>query len=130
MDCEEGFGRQEEKLILPHLVENREVVLPSIPNRLYYGDNLEIMKSLLAEHPQGFVDLIYIDPPFNSKRNYNILYEEALRKLPKEFTMAQMRSYCFGVSDKTISNVLAEHKKEGKVRCLGKGRHAVWEKSV
>ena len=99
--------------------------MPSIPNRLYYGDNLEIMKSLLEEHPQGFVDLIYIDPPFNS-----ILYKEALRKLPKEFTMAQMRSYCFGVSDKTIGNVLTEHKKEGKVRCLGKGRHAVWEKNV
>ncbi len=45
-------------------------------NRLYYGDNLEIMKSLSEEHPQGFADLIYIDPPFNSKRNYNILYED------------------------------------------------------
>ena len=48
-------------------------------NTLYYGDNLEIMKSLSEEHPQGFVDLIYIDPPFNSKRNYNILYEDMIQ---------------------------------------------------
>ena len=48
-------------------------------NTLYYGDNLEIMKSLWEEHPQGFIDLIYIDPPFNSKRNYNILYEDMIQ---------------------------------------------------
>ncbi|MBD3307935.1 site-specific DNA-methyltransferase, partial [candidate division KSB3 bacterium] len=45
-------------------------------NRLYFGDNLVILKQLYAEHPHGFIDLIYIDPPFNSKRNYNILYED------------------------------------------------------
>ena len=44
-------------------------------NRLYFGDNLDIMKSLATEYPKGFVDLCYIDPPFNSKRNYNILFE-------------------------------------------------------
>ena len=45
-------------------------------NKLYFGDNLEIMKDLLKQNPNGFIDLIYIDPPFNSKRNYNILFEE------------------------------------------------------
>jgi site-specific DNA-methyltransferase (adenine-specific) len=44
-------------------------------NKLYFGDNLEILKSLYKEHQQGFIDLIYIDPPFNSKRNYNVLFE-------------------------------------------------------
>ncbi len=43
-------------------------------NYLYYGDNLEIMKKLLQEN-SSFIDLIYIDPPFNSKKNYNILYK-------------------------------------------------------
>ena len=46
-------------------------------NALYFGDNLDILKRLSAEHPEGFIDLIYIDPPFNSKRNYNILFEDA-----------------------------------------------------
>lgn len=44
-------------------------------NRLYFGDCLEILKELHQQHPQGFIDLIYIDPPFNSKRDYNILFE-------------------------------------------------------
>ena len=38
------------------------------PNRLYYGDCLEVMRSDL---PPESVDLIYLDPPFNSKRLYN-----------------------------------------------------------
>ena len=37
-----------------------------IENYLYYGDNLEIMKKLLDEKG-SFIDLVYIDPPFNSK---------------------------------------------------------------
>lgn len=39
-------------------------------NTLYYGDNLDIMKSLQDES----VDLIYLDPPFQSGRNYNIIF--------------------------------------------------------
>ncbi|MCL1831652.1 MAG: restriction endonuclease [Oscillospiraceae bacterium] len=41
-------------------------------NKLYYGDNLDIMR----EHiPDESVDLCYIDPPFNSKRDYNLIYD-------------------------------------------------------
>lgn len=46
-------------------------------NKLYFGDCLDILKKLNKDHPSGFIDLIYIDPPFNSKRNYNILFEDA-----------------------------------------------------
>lgn len=44
-------------------------------NHLYFGDNLDVLKQLHRQHPEGFIDLIYIDPPFNSKRNYNVLFE-------------------------------------------------------
>ncbi len=44
-------------------------------NHLYFGDCLDVLKELKAQHPQPFIDLIYIDPPFNSKRNYNVLFE-------------------------------------------------------
>jgi len=44
-------------------------------NQLYFGDNLDILKSLYKQNKSGFIDLIYIDPPFNSKRNYNVLFE-------------------------------------------------------
>src|SRR3990167_4100532 len=40
------------------------------PNKLFFGDNLHLMRML----PSKFIDLIYIDPPFFSGRNYNILY--------------------------------------------------------
>jgi DNA modification methylase len=37
-------------------------------NALYYGDNLEVLRRKIKDET---VDLCYIDPPFNSKRNYN-----------------------------------------------------------
>src|SRR6266576_4240000 len=44
---------------------------PITENTLFYGDNLQI----LHEHiPSESVDLIYLDPPFNSSRNYNVLF--------------------------------------------------------
>ena len=43
--------------------------------QLYFGDCLDILKTLHAQRPEGFIDLIYIDPPYNSKRDYNILFE-------------------------------------------------------
>ena len=40
-------------------------------NKLFYGDNLDIMRRFITDES---VDLCYIDPPFNSKRNYNQIY--------------------------------------------------------
>jgi DNA modification methylase len=40
-------------------------------NSLYYGDNLEVLRKNVKDET---VDLCYIDPPFNSKRNYNQIY--------------------------------------------------------
>jgi site-specific DNA-methyltransferase (adenine-specific) len=42
-------------------------------NVLYYGDNLEILRKYI---PSDSIDLIYLDPPFNSKKDYNILFRE------------------------------------------------------
>lgn len=44
-------------------------------NKLFFGDNLVYLKQMCKEHPHGLIDLCYIDPPFNSKRNYNVLFE-------------------------------------------------------
>lgn len=40
-------------------------------NQLFYGDNLEVLRKYIRDES---VDLCYIDPPFNSKRNYNQIY--------------------------------------------------------
>ncbi|GIV45691.1 MAG: restriction endonuclease subunit M [Ignavibacterium sp.] len=44
--------------------------------RLYFGDCLDVLKRLHHENPEGLIDLIYIDPPFNSQRNYNVIFED------------------------------------------------------
>ena len=43
------------------------------PNRLFFSDNLHVMRML----PSEFIDLIYIDPPFFSGRNYNVIFGDA-----------------------------------------------------
>lgn len=41
------------------------------PNQLYYGDNLDVLREHVADES---VDLIYLDPPFNSNATYNVLF--------------------------------------------------------
>ena len=43
-------------------------------NVLYFGDNLEILRKYI---PDNSIDLIYLDPPFSSKKDYNIIFREA-----------------------------------------------------
>lgn len=43
-------------------------------NRLHYGDNLEVLRDR-SYFPDESVDLIYLDPPFNSNRTYNVLFK-------------------------------------------------------
>jgi DNA modification methylase len=42
-------------------------------NQLYYGDNLEVLKMYVKDES---VDLVYLDPPFNSRQDYNVLFAE------------------------------------------------------
>ncbi|MDS3860450.1 hypothetical protein RIF25_06465 [Thermosynechococcaceae cyanobacterium BACA0444] len=53
---------------------------------LYYGDNLEVLRASLAEE---CVDLIYLDPPFNSQAGYNILF----KSLKGESSQAQITAF-------------------------------------
>ena len=39
-------------------------------NQLFYGDNLDVLGRHVADES---VDLVYLDPPFNSNANYNVL---------------------------------------------------------
>ena len=43
------------------------------PNQLYYGDNLDVLRLHVLDES---VDLVYLDPPFNSNANYNVLFAE------------------------------------------------------
>jgi site-specific DNA-methyltransferase (adenine-specific) len=41
-------------------------------NKLFFGDNLQILRKHV---PDETVDLVYLDPPFNSKADYNVLFK-------------------------------------------------------
>lgn len=43
-------------------------------DRLFYGDNLDILRRHVSDES---VDLVYLDPPFNSNRSYNVLFKHA-----------------------------------------------------
>ena len=55
-------------------------------NALYYGDNLDILRQHV---PDESVDLVYLDPPFNSNANYNVLFREQ----SGEESPAQIRAF-------------------------------------
>src|SRR5216117_1002910 len=56
---------------------------------IYCGDNLEQLKQL----PPNCVDLIYIDPPFNSNRNYEVFWGETKEKRSFEDRHASTQAY-------------------------------------
>ena len=56
---------------------------------IYCGDNLEQLGKL----PDGCVDLIYIDPPFNSNRNYEVFWGETREKRAFEDRHASTQAY-------------------------------------
>ncbi len=51
----------------------RNIQFFKMQNTLYYGDNLEV---LCRYFDDDSVDLIYLDPPFNSNATYNVLFKE------------------------------------------------------
>ena len=56
---------------------------------IYCGDNLEQLKKL----PDECVDLIYIDPPFNSNRNYEVFWGETKEKRAFDDRHASTQAY-------------------------------------
>jgi DNA modification methylase len=53
------------------LLSTQTVTTPK--NRLYYGDNYEVLQRYVKAES---VDLVYLDPPFNSRQDYNVLFAE------------------------------------------------------
>ncbi len=59
---------------------------PITRNALFYGDNLDILREYVADNS---VDLVYLDPPFNSARNYNVLFRDEAGK----YSEAQIEAF-------------------------------------
>lgn len=56
-------------------------------NRLYFGDNLEVLDEHVADES---VDLVYLDPPFNSNRNYSVIFG---RNRAEDESAAQIQAF-------------------------------------
>lgn len=56
-------------------------------NRLYYGDNVDVLRQHVADES---VDLIYLDPPFNSNRNYSVIFG---RNRAEDESAAQIQAF-------------------------------------
>ncbi|MCY4173879.1 MAG: site-specific DNA-methyltransferase [Cyanobacteria bacterium MAG CAR3_bin_5] len=71
-DRRQGFRKLFPRVMLPFQVEERIRFGHDDmdPNRLFWGDNLHVMRQL----PSESIDMIYIDPPFFSNRNYNVIF--------------------------------------------------------
>ncbi|MFQ5779223.1 MAG: DNA-methyltransferase [Nitrospiria bacterium] len=71
-DRRRGFRKLFPAVMLPtQVVERVEFGHPELePNRLFWGDNLHVMRQL----PSQSIDLIYIDPPFFSGQQYNVIF--------------------------------------------------------
>lgn len=87
-------------------------------NRLVYGDNLLLMQALLAGDPEsglpsmrGKVDLIYIDPPFDSKADYRTKVEIPGASLDQKPTVVEQFAYAdtwsTDLGDERITGTLA-----------------------
>jgi adenine-specific DNA-methyltransferase len=89
-------------------VEHRKTV--DTPNRLIYGDNLLAMAALLAESDgtaslRGKVDLIYIDPPFDSKADYRTKIVLPGTTISQQPTVLEQFAYSDTWADGTASYV-------------------------
>jgi len=87
-------------------------------NILYYGDNLDVLRKYFSNES---VDLIYLDPPFNSKADYNILFKEATG----EESAAQIQAFSdFWHWDKTAEKTYLEIQEDPNLRDMIQFLHA------
>ena len=68
------MARKPKKKAKARVGKKRPAAIDAWQDRLFYGDNLDILRDCIADET---VDLIYLDPPFNSNASYNILFHEA-----------------------------------------------------
>lgn len=97
-------------------------------NRLWFGDNLEVLRKEIGDES---VDLIYLDPPFNSDRSYNILFST----IDGDSDQAQIRafddSWLWGIEAQETYDELAvaPRRRVSPKSCIKFGRRFVFSYS-
>lgn len=73
--------------------------------KLYYGDNLEIMRRYIDPHT---IDLIYLDPPFNSNKVYNVIHREESGEQSESQWMAFTDTWTWNIKTEETYNKIME----------------------
>ena len=82
-------------------------------NTLYQGDNLKILRDYIKDES---VDLIYLDPPFNSNRNYNVLFRnEAGTDSESQITAFEDTWHWNLAAEQTYSELINEPDQVGRM---------------
>jgi len=77
-------------------------------NRLYYGDNLPLLRNK-DYFPDEFVDLIYLDPPFNSNADYNVIFHDPTGKESEAQDQAFTDTWHWTIEiEKTLDIIISE----------------------
>lgn len=79
-------------------------------NTLYYGDNLIILREHIRDES---VDLIYLDPPFNSKRSYNVLFkDESGEEAPAQITAFEDTWHWNLTAEQAYQELVTQHSEQ------------------
>src|ERR1700676_1927402 len=73
-------------------------------NKLYFGDNLDVLREyVLAES----IDLIYLDPPFNSQAQYNVLFTTSAEDVQSAQVEAFKDTWAWGPeTERTLAEIM------------------------
>jgi DNA modification methylase len=74
-------------------------------NKLYFGDNLKILREYVTD---ASVDLIYLDPPFNSQATYNVLFKEKTGEESAAQIMAFEDTWGWGLEPEAVYKEIVE----------------------
>ena len=79
---------------------------------LFFGDNLEVLRKKI---PDESFDLIYLDPPFNSNRDYNVLFKEGKVDSPAQIVAFEDSWHWTEEADKIFNELVGVKKSETEI---------------
>ena len=97
-------------------------------NQLIFGDNLNILKSKIINDES--VDLIYLDPPFNSKKVYNILYKTPDKDKENSQVEAFLDTWSWGDDDEKVFEEVGNLEDKNLYTCLRSFRDIMGESDI
>ena len=100
---------------------------PISQNTLFYGDNLPILREYIADES---VDLVYLDPPFNSNRSYNVLFRDEKGREADAQVEAFEDTWHWGEEAEDLWNELVTHGAPNVSAIMGALRQVIHENQM